>query len=51
MTTEDIQDVQMGSPPPAPATDDKEPTYGGYSRFEIELEVRSFLPLLLNQTC
>lgn len=30
----------MGSsPPPVPASDD-EPKYGGYSRFEIELEVR-----------
>lgn len=31
-------DVKMGSPP-APPTDGED-KYGGYSRFEIELEVR-----------
>ncbi|KAM0356135.1 hypothetical protein ACHAPU_000530 [Fusarium lateritium] len=40
MATESSQDVSMGSPPPAPAQEDQEqePKYGGYSRFEIELE-------------
>ncbi|KAH7168901.1 mediator complex, subunit Med31 [Fusarium sp. MPI-SDFR-AT-0072] len=28
----------MGSPPEPPAQVDQEPKYGGYSRFEIELE-------------
>lgn len=37
-------DIKMGDAPPAPpATDepaaDEEPKYGGYSRFELELEV------------
>ncbi|KAF4332124.1 mediator of RNA polymerase II transcription subunit 31 [Fusarium beomiforme] len=35
MATEDPQDVPMESPP---AQADQEPKYGGYSRFEIELE-------------
>jgi mediator of RNA polymerase II transcription subunit 31 len=39
MATESSQDVPMGSPPPAPIQADQEPKYGGYSRFEIELEV------------
>ncbi len=30
-------DVKMGDAPPQPAAN--EPTYGGYSRFEVELEV------------
>lgn len=38
------QDVTMGSPPPAPASTDTEALYGGYSRFEIELEVRQAPP-------
>ncbi|KAH6888014.1 SOH1-domain-containing protein [Thelonectria olida] len=32
------QDVTMGSPPPVLAPTDTEALYGGYSRFEIELE-------------
>jgi mediator of RNA polymerase II transcription subunit 31 len=48
MASDANRDISMGSsPPPVPATDD-EPKYGGYSRFEIELEVRierlSWLP-------
>ena len=43
MAAEASQDVPMGSPPPAHAQTDTEPKYGGYSRFEIELEVRSAL--------
>jgi hypothetical protein len=40
MTSAANLDIPMSSsPPPVPATDD-EPKYGGYSRFEIELEVR-----------
>lgn len=40
MASDANRDISMGSsPPPVPATDD-EPKYGGYSRFEIELEVR-----------
>lgn len=35
MTTE-AADINMDSPPAIP---DDEPKYGGYSRFEIELEV------------
>ncbi|CAM1501793.1 Fc.00g037770.m01.CDS01 [Cosmosporella sp. VM-42] len=38
MASEPAQDVQMGSPPPVPAPADTEPKYGGFSRFEIELE-------------
>ncbi|GKU12098.1 unnamed protein product [Fusarium langsethiae] len=38
MTEEASQDVSMGSPPPAPTQTEQEPKYGGYSRFEIELE-------------
>jgi mediator of RNA polymerase II transcription subunit 31 len=41
MAEEASQDVSMGSPPPAPTQTEQEPKYGGYSRFEIELEVRS----------
>lgn len=37
MASEAHQDVAMGSPGPV---SDEEPKYGGYSRFEIELEVR-----------
>ncbi|KAF7548763.1 hypothetical protein G7046_g8560 [Stylonectria norvegica] len=37
MASETQPDVQMGSPPPAPPST-SEPKYGGYSRFEIELE-------------
>lgn len=42
MASDANRDVSMdsSSPPPVPATDD-EPSYGGYSRFEIELEVRT----------
>jgi mediator of RNA polymerase II transcription subunit 31 len=40
MAEEASQDVSMGSSPPAPTQTDQEPKYGGYSRFEIELEVR-----------
>ncbi len=39
MASEAPQDVSMASPPPVPAGDD-ETKFGGYSRFEIELEVR-----------
>lgn len=39
MATEDSQDIPMGSPPEPPAEVDQEPKYGGYSRFEVELEV------------
>ena len=44
MSAEASQDVSMESPAPAPtpAQADQEPKYGGYSRFEIELEVRSY---------
>ncbi|XEV04024.1 hypothetical protein FSHL1_009311 [Fusarium sambucinum] len=38
MAEEASQDVSMGSPPPASTQTDQEPKYGGYSRFEIELE-------------
>ncbi|KAM5346800.1 hypothetical protein ACJ41O_009805 [Fusarium nematophilum] len=38
MAAEGPQDVVMGSPPPVPAQTDTEPKYGGFSRFEIELE-------------
>ncbi|KAI5464079.1 SOH1-domain-containing protein [Mariannaea sp. PMI_226] len=38
MATEASQDVTMGSPPHVPASSDAEALYGGYSRFEIELE-------------
>ncbi|KAK6713955.1 suppressor of hpr1 [Fusarium graminearum] len=38
MAEETPQDVSMESPPPAPMQTDQEPKYGGYSRFEIELE-------------
>ncbi|KAH7158148.1 SOH1-domain-containing protein [Dactylonectria estremocensis] len=38
MATDDPQDVVMGSPSPAPVPADTEPKYGGFSRFEIELE-------------
>ncbi|KAF5258539.1 hypothetical protein FOXYS1_10881 [Fusarium oxysporum] len=38
MAAEDSQDVPMGSPPEPPAQVDQEPKYGGYSRFEVELE-------------
>ncbi|KAF5531352.1 SOH1 [Fusarium mexicanum] len=38
MATEDPQDIPMGSPPEPPAEVDREPKYGGYSRFEVELE-------------
>ncbi|UKZ81152.1 hypothetical protein TrVFT333_008923 [Trichoderma virens FT-333] len=39
MASEAPQDVSMSSPPAIPASDqDQEPKYGGYSRFEIELE-------------
>lgn len=38
MASDANRDISMGSSPPAPAADD-EPKYGGYSRFEIELEV------------
>lgn len=37
MATESTYDVTMASPPAIP--EDSEPQYGGYSRFEIELEV------------
>ncbi len=41
------QDVSMDSPPPAPPAKDgsEEPMYGGYSRFEIELEVSFLSPV------
>ncbi|PWI70105.1 Mediator of RNA polymerase II transcription subunit 31 [Purpureocillium lilacinum] len=46
------QDVSMDSPPPAPPAKDgsEEPMYGGYSRFEIELEFVQSLanPFYLN---
>lgn len=53
MASEAPQDVSMSSTPAVPpaADQDQEPKYGGYSRFEIELEVshhdshRSTLPL------
>ncbi|CCT70014.1 related to SOH1 protein [Fusarium fujikuroi IMI 58289] len=38
MATGDSQDIPMGSPPEPPAEVDREPKYGGYSRFEVELE-------------
>ncbi|KAL7913483.1 mediator of RNA polymerase II transcription subunit 31 [Trichoderma velutinum] len=39
MASEAPQDVSMSSPPTVPAADqDQVPKYGGYSRFEIELE-------------
>ncbi|KPM40446.1 hypothetical protein AK830_g6116 [Neonectria ditissima] len=38
MATEASQDVMMDSPPPPSAPTDSEPKYGGFSRFEIELE-------------
>ncbi|KAI1033632.1 hypothetical protein LB504_012657 [Fusarium proliferatum] len=38
MATGDSQDIPMGSPPEPPAEEDREPKYGGYSRFEVELE-------------
>jgi len=44
MATEDSQDIPMGSPPEPPAEVDREPKYGGYSRFEVELEVCLFAP-------
>ncbi|KAK5991044.1 Mediator of RNA polymerase II transcription subunit 31 [Cladobotryum mycophilum] len=37
MASDAPQDISMGSPPPQ-VPDDGEPKYGGYSRFEIELE-------------
>ncbi|KAL7947223.1 mediator of RNA polymerase II transcription subunit 31 [Trichoderma barbatum] len=37
MASEAPQDVSMSSPPAVPAAD-QEPKYGGYTRFEIELE-------------
>lgn len=41
MASEAPQDVSMSSTPAVPpaADQDQEPKYGGYSRFEIELEV------------
>jgi mediator of RNA polymerase II transcription subunit 31 len=39
MASEAPQDVSMTSTPAVPAADE-EPKYGGYSRFEIELEVK-----------
>ncbi|KAF4441363.1 hypothetical protein F53441_12073 [Fusarium austroafricanum] len=39
MATEVPQDVPMGSPPAPPAQESQEPKYGGYSRFEVELEL------------
>lgn len=46
MAADASQDVPMDMSPPAPPTD--EPMYGGYSRFEIELEVQAALsPLRL----
>ena len=40
-------DVPMGEVPPAPPTDNaNEPKYGGYSRFELELEVRDTITLM-----
>jgi hypothetical protein len=33
------EDVPMESPSPPDAGDDEEPKYGGFTRFEIELEV------------
>lgn len=41
MAADASQDVPMDMSPPAPPTD--EPMYGGYSRFEIELEVQAAL--------
>lgn len=41
MTDKTTQDVHMGSPPAPAAPTDDEIKYGGYSRFEIELEVRA----------
>lgn len=38
MASEAPQDVNMASPPPVPSGD-SEVKFGGYSRFEIELEV------------
>ena len=45
MADEAPQDVSMASPPAAPS--DGETKYGGYSRFEIELEVMQFQKSLL----
>lgn len=36
----DSSDIQMGDAPPQPE-ENNEPKYGGYSRFELELEVRA----------
>lgn len=37
-STASPNDVRMGDAPPQPG--ENEPKYGGYSRFELELEVR-----------
>ncbi|POR36931.1 Uncharacterized protein TPAR_02870 [Tolypocladium paradoxum] len=52
MSSQAAQDVPVASPPPPapPAATDEEPMYGGYSRFEIELEFVQSLanPFYLN---
>lgn len=45
--TEPGQDASLSPPPPAAAAADDQALYGGYTRFELELEVWPAFSLLL----